>query len=117
VTGTVDFNQRDVAIIQAALGRVRATRLCAGTWRRGARGAPIADLLLPDWAGAQTEFLSVKRLGKPDLTAAARQRLRLLGMSRGLIAAIERTDKPNGGGDDHHADRRRHPDTRRHGQA
>src|SRR3546814_15820444 len=47
-------------------------------------GAPIADLLLPEWGGAQTEYLSVRRLGKPDLTAAARQRLRLMGMSDGL---------------------------------
>src|SRR3546814_5736792 len=30
-------------------------------------GAPIADLLLPEWGGAQTEYLSVRRLGKPDL--------------------------------------------------
>ena len=70
VTGTIDFNQRDVA--------------------------PIADLLLPEWGGAQTEYLSVRRLGKPDLTAAARQRLRLMGMSDGLIASVERSGRPNG---------------------
>lgn len=59
-------------------------------------GAPIADVQLPEWGGAQTEFLSVKRLGRPDLTAAARQRLRLMGMSNGLIASVERTGRTNG---------------------
>lgn len=96
VTGTVDFNQRDVAIIQARSGGFvqRVYARAPGDVVRA--GAPIADLLLPDWGGAQTEFLSVRRLGKPDLTAAARQRLRLMGMSDGLIASVERTGRPNG---------------------
>lgn len=59
-------------------------------------GAPIADVLLPEWGGAQTEFLSVKRLGRPELTAAARQRLRLMGMSDGLISSVERSGRTNG---------------------
>jgi Cu(I)/Ag(I) efflux system membrane fusion protein len=71
-------------------GRVREPRLCASAWTVRA-GAPIADLLLPEWGG-RTEYLSVRRLGKPDLTAAARQRLRLMGMSDGLIASVERAD-------------------------
>ena len=96
VTGTVDFNQRDVAIIQARSGGFvqRVYARAPGDVVRA--GAPIADLLLPEWGGAQTEFLSVRRLGKPDLTAAARQRLRLMGMSDGLIASVERSGRPNG---------------------
>ena len=96
VTGTIDFNQRDVAMIQARSGGFvqRVYARAPGDVVRA--GAPIADLLLPEWGGAQTEFLSVKRLGQPDLTAAARQRLRLLGMPEGLIAKVERTGRPNG---------------------
>ncbi len=96
VTGTIDFNQRDVAIVQARSGGFvqRVYARAPGDVIRA--GAPIASLLLPDWGGAQTEFLSVKRLGKPDLTAAARQRLRLMGMSDGLIASVERSGRPNG---------------------
>lgn len=96
VTGTIDFNERDVAIIQARSGGFvqRVYARAPGDVVRA--GAPIADLLLPDWGGAQTEFLSVRRLGKPDLTAAARQRLRLMGMSDRLIARVERTGRPNG---------------------
>jgi Cu(I)/Ag(I) efflux system membrane fusion protein len=96
VTGTVDFNQRDIAIVQArSAGFVsRVYARAPGDVVRA--GAPIADLQLPDWGGAQTEFLGVRKLGKPNLTAAARQRLKLMGMSDGLIANVERTGRPNG---------------------
>ena len=96
VTGSVDFNQRDVAIIQARSGGFvsRVYARAPGDVIRA--GAPIADVQLPEWGGAQTEFLSVKRLGRPDLTAASRQRLRLMGMSSGLIASVERSGRTNG---------------------
>ncbi len=96
VTGTIDFNQRNVAIIQARSGgfvtRVygRAPGDVIGV------GAPIADLQLPEWGGAQGEYLAVRRLGRPDLTEAARQRLRLLGMPEQLIAQVERSGRTSG---------------------
>ncbi|MBA4164670.1 MAG: efflux RND transporter periplasmic adaptor subunit [Erythrobacter sp.] len=96
VAGNIDFNERDVAIIQARSGGF-VTRVYARAPGDVVRaGAPIADLQLPEWGGAQTEFLSVKQLGLSDLTAAARQRLRLMGMSDGLIASVERTGRTNG---------------------
>ena len=96
VTGSVDFNQRDVAIVQARSGGFvsRVYARAPGDVIRA--GAPIADVQLPEWGGAQTEFLAVKRLGKPELTAAARQRLRLMGMTDGLIASVERSGRTNG---------------------
>ena len=96
VNGSIDFNQRDVAIVQARSGGFveRVYRLAPGDVI-GA-GAPIADLQLPEWGSAQTEYLSVKRLGKPDLTAAARQRLRLMGMPEGVIAEVDRTGHTGG---------------------
>lgn len=95
-TGTIEFNQRDVAIVQARSGGFvqRVYARAPGDVIRA--GAPIADLLLPEWGGAQTEFLSIRKLGKPELTAAARQRLRLLGMSESVIGQIERTGRPSG---------------------
>lgn len=96
VTGSIDFNQRDVAIIQARSGGFVARVYARAPGDVIRAGAPIADVQLPEWGGAQTEFLAVKRLGRPDLTAAARQRLKLLGMSDGLIASVERTRRTNG---------------------
>ncbi len=96
VTGSVDFNQRDVAIVQARSGGFVARVYARAPGDVIRAGAPIADVQLPEWGGAQTEFLAVKRLGKPELTAAARQRLRLMGMSDGLISGVERSGRTNG---------------------
>lgn len=87
--GTVGFNQRDIAIIQA-----RSNGFVTRVYARApgdvvARGAPIVDLLVPEWAGAQTEFLALLKSGDPDLIEAARQRLVLLGMPAELIAHVE----------------------------
>ena len=96
VTGSIDFNQRDVAVVQARSGGfvTRVYGHAPGDVIRA--GAPIADVQLPEWGGAQTEFLSVRKLGHPALTAAARQRLRLLGMSDGVISGVERSGRTNG---------------------
>lgn len=92
--GVIEFNQRDVAIVQArtagfvqrAYGRAPGDTIRAGT--------PLVDILAPEWAGAQSEYLAVRRTGNTDLIAASRQRLRLLGMPEGLITAVERTGRP-----------------------
>ncbi|WP_294121670.1 efflux RND transporter periplasmic adaptor subunit [Sphingomonas sp.] len=93
--GTIDFNQREVAIVQP-----RASGFVQRTYHRAPgdvipAGAPIVDLLIPEWGGAQAEYLAVRKLGNPAYTAAARQRLRLLGMSDGLISSVERSGRPN----------------------
>lgn len=92
-TGVVEFNERHVAVVQAkaagfvqrVYGRAPADVVAAG--------APLADLLIPEWAGAQGEFLAVRRTGDEALIRAARDRLRLLGMSPELIAAVERSGR------------------------
>lgn len=93
--GTIDFNQRDVAVVQArAAGFVQHVYARAPGDVIGA-GAPLADLLVPDWAGAQAEYLAVRQTGNAALALAARQRLALLGMPAGTIAAVERSGRPH----------------------
>ncbi len=91
--GVIAFNQRDVAIVQArAAGFVQRTYARApGDVVRA--GAPLADLLVPSWAGAQGEYLAVLHLGDAPLAAAARQRLRLLGMPDGMIGNVTRSGR------------------------
>ena len=96
VTGTIEFNQRDVAIIQARSGGFVSRVYARAPGDLVRAGAPIADMQVPEWGGAQTEFLAVRRLGRPELTAAARQRLKLLGMSNSLIDRVERSRRPGG---------------------
>ena len=89
-TGVVDFNARDMAVVQAkAAGFVQRVYGRAPGDVVGA-GAPLADLLVPEWAGAQGEFLAVRRTGDAALIRAARQRLQLIGMPSALIASVER---------------------------
>jgi Cu(I)/Ag(I) efflux system membrane fusion protein len=94
VTGSIAFNERDVAIVQArTAGFVQRVYSRAPGDVVGA-GAAIADLLVPAWGGAQAEFLAVKATGDAPLIDAARQRLLLLGMSPSLIADVERRGRP-----------------------
>ena len=90
-TGIVDYNARDVAIVQTrAGGFVQRVYGLAPDDIVGA-GAPIADVLVPEWGGAQQEYLALRRTGNDALARAARQRLVLLGMSPAQIAATERS--------------------------
>ena len=95
VTGVIGFNERDVAVVQA-----RAAGFVQRVYGRApgdtlAAGAPLADLLIPEWAGAQGEYLAVRSTGDASLIAAARQRLALLGMPPSLISAVERSGRPS----------------------
>lgn len=91
VSGTLAFNDRDVAVVQArAAGFVeRVYARAAGDVLKA--GAPLADILVPEWAAAQEEFLALRRSGEGSLIGAARQRLRLSGMPATLIAQMERS--------------------------
>lgn len=92
-TGVIDFNERDVAVVQA-----RAAGFVQRVYGRAPgdvveAGAPLADILVPEWAGAQAEFLAVRRAGDGPLIRAGRQRLQLLGMPPGLITEVERSGR------------------------
>jgi len=93
VLATVGFNERDVAIVQSrTAGFVERVRpLAPGDVV--AAGTTIAEVLVPEWAGAQQEFLALRASGDAALTAASRQRLRLLGMPDALIADVERSGR------------------------
>ena len=94
VPALVDFNERDLAVVQA-----RAAGFVQRVYGRApgdviAAGAPLADLLVPEWGGAQAEYLAVRETGDARLAQAARQRLLLLGMPETLVAAVERSGRP-----------------------
>ena len=90
--GSIAFNERDQVIVQArATGYVERLYVRA-TLDRVAQGQPLVDLYVPDWIAAQEELLSVRRMQGTDLAAlldAARQRMRLVGMSEEQIRAVE----------------------------
>lgn len=93
VVGLLAFNERDVAVIQArTAGFVeRVYARAPGDVLKA--NAPLADILVPEWAAAQEEFLALKRNGDADLLMAARQRLRLTGMPPALITQVDHSGK------------------------
>ncbi|WP_137821596.1 efflux RND transporter periplasmic adaptor subunit [Pseudomonas sp. D(2018)] len=93
VTGVLAFNAREVALVQARAGGFVERTYARAPGDVIAAGEPLADLLIPEWAAAQEEFLALRRSGDPALSAAARQRLHLIGMPAALIAQVERGGK------------------------
>ncbi len=92
-TGTVAYNERDVAIVQARSGGFvqRVYGFAPNDVVRA--GTPIADVFVPEWAGAQQEYLALQRTGNTALARAAGQRLVLLGMDPGQVTAIGRSGR------------------------
>lgn len=92
---SVGFNERDVTIVQARTGGFVERVYARAPGDVISAGSPLADVLVPEWAGAQIEFLALKTSYDTSLAAAARERLRLLGMPETLIAQVEHSGKPH----------------------
>ncbi|MBA2722619.1 MAG: efflux RND transporter periplasmic adaptor subunit [Methylibium sp.] len=93
--GSITWNERDQTVLQArAMGYVEKLHVRA-TLDRVAKGQPIAELYVPDWVAAQEEFLTLRNAAGADATlvSAARQRMRLAGMTEAQIAGVEQAGK------------------------
>ncbi len=91
VVGNLTFNTRDIAVVQARSGGFVERVYGRAPEDLLAVGAPLADLLVPEWVSAQEDYLALRDADAPELLAAARQRLRLAGMPAPLIARLERS--------------------------
>lgn len=94
--GSIAFNERDQATVQArATGYVERLHVRA-TLDRVVKGQPLVDLFIPDWVAVQEEFLAVQRMSGTDLASlvdGARQRMRQAGMSSEQIRQVEASGK------------------------
>jgi Cu(I)/Ag(I) efflux system membrane fusion protein len=91
--GSVEYNERSVVLVQTRTAGFVERLYVRAPLDPVAKGDPLVEILFPDWAAAQEEYLLVSRLSAFDTEAlkrAARQRLALLGMSEEQIAAVER---------------------------
>ncbi|MDH0291857.1 efflux RND transporter periplasmic adaptor subunit [Pseudomonas sp. GD04087] len=93
VTGLLTFNDRDVALLQTRAGGFveRTYALAPGDVVKA--GAPVADILVPEWAGLQEEYLALQGTAEPTLREAARQRLLLAGMPPALVVQVARSGR------------------------
>jgi Cu(I)/Ag(I) efflux system membrane fusion protein len=94
--GTVAWNERDVALVQArASGFVERLHVRAPL-DAVRMGQPLAELYVPEWVAAQEEYLGARRMDGPGLEVlreGALQRMRLAGMTEAQIRLVEGTGK------------------------
>ncbi|WP_079228299.1 efflux RND transporter periplasmic adaptor subunit [Pseudomonas putida] len=93
VSGVLAFDERDFSVLQARTAGFVERTYGRATGDVVAKGAPLADVLAPEWAGLQEEFLALRHLGDVQLVAAARQRLLLAGMPGELVDRVARSGK------------------------
>lgn len=94
--GSVAYNERDVALVQARSNGFVERLLVRTPLAPVRRGQPLAELYIPDWVAAQEEYLSAMRISAQSqaknldgLVDAAKQRMRLAGMSDEQIRIVE----------------------------
>ena len=96
VIGNVAYNERDLVLVQARNNGFVERLYVRAPLDMVRKGQPLVQLYIPDWIAAQEEYLSVKRMNGPDadmFVDAARQRMRLAGMTEAQIRQVEKTGK------------------------
>jgi Cu(I)/Ag(I) efflux system membrane fusion protein len=96
VVGTVAFDERAVHVVQARTAAFVEELLVRAPLDPVRKGQPLARLFVPEWAGAQQEYLALKASrieGAAELARAARNRLLLLGMMEEQVEAVDREGK------------------------
>jgi Cu(I)/Ag(I) efflux system membrane fusion protein len=95
--GNVAYNERDVAVVQARSNGYVERLYVRAPLDPVRKGQPLAELYVPEWVAAQEEYLSIKRMGSgagtEGLLDAARQRMRLAGMTDDQIRLVESSGK------------------------
>ena len=95
--GTVAFDERAVEIVQSRTAGYVERLFVRAPLDPVRKGEPLARLFVPEWAGAQQEYLALKASAAPgaaELAAAARNRLLLLNMTEEQLRAVDRAGKP-----------------------
>jgi Cu(I)/Ag(I) efflux system membrane fusion protein len=102
-TGTVQLNERTLAVVTTKVGGWLDKLHVSATGETIKRGDPLFDLYAPDLVAAEEEYLVVANLAGDHsgnthehlqgLTAAATQRLRALGVPADEIERLRRTGK------------------------
>ena len=88
--GSIEYNERAFVVVQPRSNGYVERLFVRAALDPVRQGDPLVEILFPDWAAAQEEYLLLRRRNDADLAAASRQRLVLLGMSEEQIAALER---------------------------
>ncbi|TCV89054.1 efflux RND transporter periplasmic adaptor subunit [Sulfurirhabdus autotrophica] len=91
---SLGFNERLVAIVQSRTGGIVERVYALAPNDIIAAGAPLVDVRVPEWYGAQAEYIALKKSGDTSIVGAALGRLQQLGMSKAQISRMEKLGKP-----------------------
>jgi Cu(I)/Ag(I) efflux system membrane fusion protein len=90
--GEVAFNERDLVQQQARSGGYVEKLFVRAPLDPVRKGQPLVQLVVPDWVAVQEDYLAIKRMPAGADTAglldAARQRMRLAGMTDAQVAQV-----------------------------
>jgi len=95
--GSVAFDERAVHLVQARTAGYIEQLLVRAPLDPVRKGQALVRIFVPEWAGAQQEYLALRSSrieGAAELARAARNRLLLLGMSEEQLQAVDREGKP-----------------------
>jgi Cu(I)/Ag(I) efflux system membrane fusion protein len=90
--GSVAWNERDLYLVQARANGYVERLYVRAPLDRVRKGQALVEIYVPDWVAAQEEYLAARRMSA-DLADAARQRMRLAGMTDEQIRQIEKSGK------------------------
>ena len=96
--GAVSIDDRGINTVQSRVSGYVEKLYVRAQYDTVTRGQRLVDIYAPDWLSAEEEYLALKRMTQPSadtLVEAARERLKLLGISEDQIQAIERAGKAN----------------------
>lgn len=94
--GSVAYNERDVALVQARSGGFVERLHVRAPLDAVRQGQPLVALFVPDWIAAQEEYLAARRIpgaATDGLASAAKQRMLLAGMDSALVRLVETSGK------------------------
>ena len=96
--GGVSIDDRGITTVQSRVNGYVEKLYVRAQYDEVKRGQRLLEVYAPDWLSAEEEYLALKRMTQPGtemLAEAARQRLKLLGISEDQIQAIEKSGKAN----------------------
>jgi membrane fusion protein, copper/silver efflux system len=98
VVGAVTVDERSITTVQSRVDGYVEKLYVRAQYDAVSRGQRLADIYAPEWLSAEEEYLTLRQSSQPGagmLAEAARERLKLLGISEDQILAIERDGKAN----------------------
>jgi Cu(I)/Ag(I) efflux system membrane fusion protein len=94
LVGSTQFDESKAEVVQSRVAGFVDKLHVRAPQQQVKRGQAFASIYVPDWLAPQEEYLTLKRSGDTALTAAALQRMRALSIPDTMVAAMDRTGRP-----------------------